>query len=510
MGHEKIPRGVAEESTSQWQLRLAISIPALLVLFTLAYGLISYQLFSAHWSALDRGGVGEHARTLLRGHLYGMLGLSLLGLFMGVGLAFTILRPIQAINETARLIAKGRLGERAPKVPASREIGDLSRSFNSMIDVLNESIQERNRYLMEGIMTGVLTVDLNGRITALNSTGAHILGLKSADVVGRTAVELKKMNEGRTPSIWAFLELALRQDKTQISEEIAIHGDGGSVALLAATSFLRDSEGIPLGLMLNFRDAGEIRRLNAQLSKTDQLAALGTFTMGLAHELRNPMGSIKGTIQLLKLKQGSEPESGEYLDRVVREVDRLDGFIRELLDFSHQSPTPPTPTDLNQSLRSAVHLARDAARTPHTDSIELLLDLEALPPVLAEPERLAQAFANIIRNDFEAVRPGSRIVLRTEARMEPAGPSVLVRIHNTGSTIAPEHREKIFDPFFSTKEHGSGLGLAVAYQIISQNQGTIDLAVGPDEVTFIIRFAAIRDAAALPAEADSAFKADAA
>lgn len=487
-------------ASDRWELRLAISIPALLVLFILAYGLVSYRLFSSNWDDLVSGGAGDVAKTILEGHLYAMILFSIVGMGVGMALAFTILKPIRAINETAQLIAQGKFNQRAPDVKAASELGDLSRSFNSMIEFLNESIQERNRYLLEGIMSGLLTATLDGEVTALNSTGSKILGLERADVVGQNLSELLSESRAEHRPLWNYLQQALRHDKTQMPDELVLKSGEGEIALLAATSVLRDAEGVPRGVMVNFRDAGQIRRLNEQLSKTDQLAALGMFTMGLAHELRNPLGAIKGLIQLLDLQKTPAEQIPEYLGRIVREVDRLDKLVQGLLDFSNSSPMAPESLDLNETLAVSLHAAREKSDPQRVAEIQIDEDLTDIPSIIAQPDRLVQAFANIISNAIEAARPGSRITLHTRRRAEPEGEFVTVRIHNTGSTIAHEDKTRIFDPFFSTKDKGSGLGLAIVYQIIAQNNGTIDLSVGPDDVTFIIRFRAEPGAAVAPSE----------
>ena len=487
------------EGASRWQLRLMISIPALLVLVTLGHGLIAYQILSARWSELEQAGAGDVARALLRNQLIAALVMTLLALAAGLGLAVTILKPIRAISETAQIIASGKLDQRPPRLATPREFGDLFRSFNSMVDFVNTSFQERNRYLIEGIVTGLLTVNMDGTLTALNSPGAKILGVASSDVVGRNVEDLPAMLPAKYRPFAHYLREALRRDPTRMPDEIVVDSDQGSSSLQVAMSVLRDARGTPNGIMLNFQDAARIRNLREQLSKTDHLAALGTFTMGLAHEIRNPLSSIKGTIQLMDLDEGTTAQSREMLNRVVREVDRLDLFIRELLDFSNASPSPPEDTDLNTVLHRAALMGQDESNPKH-EGISLVKNLRPVPRILGEPDRLTQAFANIIRNAFEAAQPESRITV--EARRTNVRNSVYVdvTIHNTGSTIAPEDRSKIFDPFFSTKERGSGLGLAIAYQIISQNRGTLDVTAGPNEVTFTARFRAGSDVESLNME----------
>lgn len=494
------------KSRRRWQIRLAISIPALMVLFTLAYGLISLQLFERHWAVLERVDTADVASKLLRAHLIAMIVLSVLAFITGLGLAFAILRPIQAIQETAQRIATGRLDLRSPRVSASPEIGDLSRSFNSMIEFVNESIQERNRLLIESIVSGILTVDHSGRVTALNSTGAKLLGLESASVLGRKLSYLRDHLPSLYHPLWDHLADCLRLDRPPMPDELPLGTGPGRKALLVAASVQRGEDGRASGVVINFRDSAELRNLNAQLVKTDQLAALGTLTMGMAHELRNPLGSIKGIIQLLMLGGVSESERRDYLERAVREVNRIDRFVAELLDFSNQSPARSIPAQLNDALHESAQIVPSLSESVAAKGIELVEDYDDVPLVMMESERIVRAFGNILRNAYEAAAPGSRVTLRTRVRREEDGTFVLAYVHNTGSFIPAAHQARIFDPFFTTKEKGTGLGLAIAHQIITQQEGTLDVTSGADEVAFIARF---RAEVGLPAKSAIPLKASA-
>jgi two-component system, NtrC family, sensor histidine kinase AtoS len=438
-------------------MRLVISVPALLVLFTLAFGLISYFLIMSHWDLLESRGLDGTAADLLQGHLIAMIVLAVLSAAAGVGIVYTILRPIRAIERTARGIIEGRLDQRVPPIAASDELGRLSHSFNSMIDFLNGCIEDRNRYMVEGIMTGLLLVDLEGRIKALNATGARLLGLDSASVLGRAVSDLRG-DASSDDTLWDDLEETLRSDVSGLTDEIVLNTSVGGVSLMVAISVLRDGRKGPFALMLNFRDAAEMRQLSEQLGKTDHLAALGTFTMGLAHEIRNPLGSIKGMIQLLALESPQSEDAKDIIQRVVGEVNRLDRFIRELLDFSQEAPSPAVDVDLVELLHHSISEVRGQFSPEGDGATNLHVDLPQLPYVMGEPDRLIQAFSNILRNAFEAARPGSRITLRADCPGKGDDRKVILHFHNTGSTIRANDMDKVFDPFFSTKPRGSGLG----------------------------------------------------
>lgn len=493
------------ESQQRSQLRLSIAVPVLLVLFPLAYGLISVQLHENFLSRLSGPTAQDTVGASLRMHLYMMLLLSGVALVTGVGLVyFEILRPIRAIQDAMGRITRGEsYHPEARRFGTAPELGDLSNSFNGMINFVNSSIQERNRYMLESINTGILTADRTGRVVAVNVRGEEILGFGSADLIGLRPRTLRERSPARLGPIADFIEACLRGDSAGLPEVIELGSAGVGTLLHIAPSILRDEDDELSGIILNFRDAARIQSLHERLARTDRLAALGTFSMGLAHELRNPLGSIKGTAQLLKMEaaSGAITDAAVYTDRIVQETDRLDRFLAELLDFSSNSVDRPALVDMNEVITSALNQVRWRFEERfESGAIHLIQNLGAIPLVLIESNRMVQAISNILRNAVEAMPDGERLTIETKVRTERGLRYVEARIHNTGSSIPPADRSKVLDPFFTTKERGSGLGLAIAYQIITHQPGTLDIEGGEDDVAFILRFPAARSAdTAVPA-----------
>ncbi len=474
---------------NRWQIRLVITVPALLVLFILVYGLVSYSAFTSYWDKLLMAGVGEIAGRLLRVHMITMVALAVLAALMGLALSYTILRPIQAITQAAEMVARGQLDKYATSMPAARELGDLSRTFNSMIDTLNRSITERNRALMEGIPLGIITVDLNGHITAINPTAIDILKLDGDWTQGLTLDAIAQEQPVAAQPLLDFLEQARRGETIDTSEVTLIGGDG-EAGLIISAFYMREAGQSPYGIVFNLRDSALIRDLSAHFNRTDQLAMLGTFTFGLAHELRNPLGAIKGLSQLLLMDRRLPSDTSQYLTRMVHEVDRVDTLLQELFDLSHQPAALVNQVDLAHALAEANRLARHGLPAEKVDSVQMEHHFEPMPPLPAQADRLAQAFSKIIINAYEATPPGGRITLGARHIAQNGQLQWEVRIHNTGSTIDPSQRNKIFEPFQTSKDRSSGLGLTIANQIISQNGGLLKLETGADEVTFIATFTA--------------------
>ncbi len=224
------------------------------------------------------------------------------------------------------------------------------------------------------------------------------------------------------------------------------------------------------------------------LARTDQLAALGAFSMGLAHELKNPLGSIKGLAQLME-------ENGEHGNinqnstaRIVQEVDRMDSFIRELLDFGQQANVSIVSSDLAQLAAEAMASAKSGSNWVDDKGLKIVEDRMPAGPVLLQKERILRALTNIILNAFEATPEGGTVQLATFISGKGDASRAICQIDNDGPAIPEADRERIFEPFYTTKPKGTGLGLAMASQIVVQNGGTLTAEPRPTGARFVLAF----------------------
>lgn len=497
-GAETSDRPSRSGDNSRWQMRLVITVPALLILFILTYGLISYLSFTSHWAELEEAGAFDLAADLLRIHMTAMVVLAVIAAFMGVALSWSILRPIRAIARVAEDVALGKFDRYAPDIPASRELGDLSRTFNAMIDQLNHSIAGRNRRLIEGIPMGVLTVDMDGRINTVNPMAAESLGLDISELMGLSFDQIEPKVSAQAQPLAAFMSQTLRQDVARATHEVTLEtgqADTSKRSLIITATALKGTDHKPFGVMFHFRDAEQVRDLSVQIGRTDHLAMLGTFSLGLAHELRNPLGAIKGLSQLLLLERGLPETTGGYLERMTREVDRVDRVVRELLDLSIQPVGRPVPTDISLMLTEAREMARLGIAPEQLDAVAIDCHIAPMPRLLLQGDRMAQAIAKIINNAYHACEAAGRIRVKTQWQSQPGGTyACQIHIGNNGPAIDPQIQAKIFEPFFTTREKATGLGLTIANQIVVQNEGTIELRNGEAGVEFIIRFDPARTA----------------
>ena len=211
----------------------------------------------------------------------------------------------------------------------------------------------------------------------------------------------------------------------------------------------------------------ELQKSFEQLRRADRLSALGELSAGLAHEVRNPLGSIDGAVQILGRRDLAEETRQEFKEMASREVARLKGLVTHFLEFARPQPPHVVASDVGLLLQSVATLASETARMTQ---IEIVVEAAAaLPSIAVDPEQIRQVLLNLTINATQAMPKGGQIKLRAVRD----GESVRIEVEDEGVGIPAEDVERVFDPFFTTRSNGTGLGLPIAYQIVSQHGGHI-------------------------------------
>lgn len=219
-----------------------------------------------------------------------------------------------------------------------------------------------------------------------------------------------------------------------------------------------------------------------QLRRADRLSALGELSAGVAHEIRNPLGSIKGAAEILKDDYSPDEPKYEFIEILLKESDRLNQIVQEFLSFARPKAPELRATDINEAIDSVLTLTAQAARKAGV-SVEKRLDASIGMRDL-DAGLLKQAFLNLVLNAIQAMPRGGFLTVESGLR----GGSVEVKISDTGVGIAPENRKKLFTPFFTTKKDGTGLGLAITFRIVQNHRGVIDVESEPGKgATFTVR-----------------------
>ncbi len=333
--------------------------------------------------------------------------------------------------------------------------------------LVDRTLAEMRSYtenVVESMASGLVTVDTNRRIVSTNRKASRLLGLDMKQVQGRPL-------EGLIPSQSLNLNEVIEQGKGIIEKEVDCPGgQEGTVPLSVSVTPLKDAEGGNMGAVIILRDLREIRELQEKVRRSERLAALGRLASGVAHEIRNPLSSIKGFAQYFRDKFEAGTEDKSYADIMIQEVERLNRVITQLLDFGRPKELRLDLHPLSRILEHPLQLIRADLNKRGIKLIESPFPEEK---VRVDSDQITQALLNIFLNAIESMERGGELRVGVVSKPERGG--VQIWISDSGSGITQRNLSKIFDPFFSTKKKGTGLGLAITANIIEAHGGEISV-----------------------------------
>ena len=255
-------------------------------------------------------------------------------------------------------------------------------------------------------------------------------------------------------------------------------GDNKPVPLSVSGSKIVNEEGDFVGNILILRDLGEVRSLQEEIRRKEKLAAVGSLAAGIAHEIRNPLSSIKGLATYFGDKFAETDEDKEFAGVMVREVDRLNRVISELLEFARPSALKLKQTNINELLEHSIRLVHQDAKSK---DIEIDLSVSGdLPSALLDADRFSQALLNLYLNGIQAMDEGGMLSVKSTLAK---GGEIKLEITDTGKGIDADEVNKVFDPYFTTKSKGTGLGLAIVHKIVAAHNGEIRIRSTPGKGT---------------------------
>jgi two-component system sensor histidine kinase PilS (NtrC family) len=363
-------------------------------------------------------------------------------------------------------------------------------------------LRDLHQRTVESIGSGILTVDEQGRVTSFNPEAERITGLDASAATGRPLDSL-------IPGAWPFV---LGEAQAGIDGEGSIGRDrlayrnarDEDLYLGLAHSKLRGEDGGSVGHVVIFQDVSAVVSMERDLRRSERLAAVGEMAARMAHEIRNPLASISGSVQILQSRPdvvAADPEHEHLMGIVVREVDRLNGLISDFLRYSRPAPIKPEPVRLAALIEEIAEVS--AGRDDGEVEVELDLDHSAV--VLADPDQLRAVIWNLWNNALEAMGGVGRLSARVamlprdlSQEVSPVGRNresggstpldhsarlAWLEIEDTGRGIEPEDLERIFEPFFTSKQDGTGLGLATVQRLVEQHEGAIEVDSRPGEGT---------------------------
>ncbi len=343
--------------------------------------------------------------------------------------------------------------------------------------------------ILENIDRAVIAFSQAGLVTLFNPAAEALMEHSSRQMTGRHFLEIFKDQE----TLLYLVKVALEEGRSITDDEgLYLNRDNASpLPVNAYAAPIYTKHGDQDGVVMIIRDLSRIKELEGTLRRADRLSILGTLAAGLAHEIKNPLGGIKGAAQLLSMELSDENTLQDYTRIMIKEVDRINFIIEELMSLGDPKPPQIDDVDLAKTLNDITLLQKEAARA---QNIRFVLRLDpSIPPVQGDENLLTRLFLNLIKNAREAIDHDGEVVIETRVASNyhmtgpgrRSSPMVDIVISDTGCGIAREELERIFTPYFTTKTEGSGLGLAVSQKIIEDHHGLLKIESSPGEGTTV-------------------------
>lgn len=326
---------------------------------------------------------------------------------------------------------------------------------------------------------GVLTTDRKEIITSINPRGSELLGLEG-DVVGRPLSDV-----GNEHTLLCVLCSHVNAHHSPVRDcDYTITRQGHEQTLRAGCSLLRNERQEELGTVIHVRDVSERALMEQRLRRMERYAGLGSLATGLQHEIKNPLSALSLHVQLLDealMDQSASAEVEEMLGVIRTEIRRLTSVVEGFRDYASMSEPGRTAVDLAASINKLVRFIRPQAEQQQV-KVEVVLPEEKLPPIKADSVHIDQVLLNLALNALQAM-PGAG-TLTIGLSLE--GDWFRIEVSDTGKGIPVEYRERIFDPYFTTRNEGTGMGLALCEKMVRQHDGTIELTTGSTGTTFTV------------------------
>jgi two-component system sensor histidine kinase PilS (NtrC family) len=360
---------------------------------------------------------------------------------------------------------------------ASR-LADRQRSGEELREATKSlaSLRALHERIIESIRSGLITTDLDGTIFTFNAAATEITGHSAESVKGSSIFDL-------IPGIGRNLEEASQEaDEMQSRHEADLNTPDGFVVRIGysvARLYSEDNESS--GYIVTFQDLTEIRSMEESIRRKDRLAAVGRVGAGLAHEIRNPLGAMRGAIQVLESSMPPNSIQTDLMGIILRESDRLNSIITNFLSYAKPKVGNYTEIDLREAIKDTATLMRHSPDLKDSHNI-----IEQMPPqplfVSADQTQIQQVFWNLTRNAIQAMPEGGDLTITLEPTPNDRAKIVF---SDTGNGMPPEQVEQLFEPFATSTTGGTGLGLSIVYQIIRDHNGTINVRSSEGEGTTI-------------------------
>lgn len=344
--------------------------------------------------------------------------------------------------------------------------------------------QQEYALILENIDDAIMTVNQQGQIILFNSAAQDYTGLSEKQAIGKSFFKCFQWQE----TLCYLVRTTLDEGRSISNHETVTLKTSGSqqrqVSITVSPIFSTPKP--QQGAVIVLHDLTRIRSLESTVRHADQLSMIETMAAGLAHEIKNPLGGIKGSAQLLQLELDSDSELQEYPQLIVREAERVNRIIEELLNLSHPRKARLESINIGQLLIEIVKLHKNTAS--NRDVLFIWKLDPSIPDIQGDRDLLTRLFLNLIKNSCEATTNKSEIIIATQVNAEyhlslpgtRPTPMVKISISDQGPGISATELEKIFTPFYTTKTAGNGLGLPICQKIVTDHEGLLQFTDRPE------------------------------
>lgn len=464
-------------SLIQWQIRAQFLIDSLLVTWLVwRTGDLTSPYITLYIVLIAVSSVFLRPRSTI------LMALVCIGMFSGLAIltGFSVVDSFGVQQTRAKIVqilsfhavaffVVGLLASRlADRQRSGEELREATKSLASL-----RALHER---IIESIRSGLITTDLDGTIYTFNAAATEITGLTADSVKGTSIFDL-------IPGIGRNLDAASDEENdVQSRHEADLNTpDGFAVRIGYSVARLYSEDNESSGYIVTFQDLTEIRSMEESIRRKDRLAAVGRVGAGLAHEIRNPLGAMRGAIQVLESSMPPNSVQTDLMGIILRESDRLNSIITNFLSYAKPKVGNYTEIDLREAIKDTATLMRHSPDLKESHSI-----VEKMPPqplfVSADQTQIQQVFWNLTRNAIQAMPGGGELTISLESAPNDRAKIVFA---DTGNGMSPEQVEQLFEPFATSTTGGTGLGLSIVYQIIRDHNGTINVRSSEGEGTTI-------------------------
>ncbi len=346
----------------------------------------------------------------------------------------------------------------------SQHLRAVEKELEKKIDSL-EQLQMLTRHIVTSIRSGLFTTDLEGRITLFNSTAEELTEKPRGEAVSRPIQSV--IGQG----LWEKVTGAdlFKNARALRHEEWLLLPSGARRFLGFSVSPLLEQERRLIGYVVSFQDLTDIKRLEEEVRLKDRMAAVGQMAAGIAHEIRNPLAAMRGSVEILRSHLAPEGSDKRLLEIPIRESDRLNKFVEDFLCFAKPARIARKPLDLTALIRDWAALMENSPEVKGKHTVDICT-LTPEIPIVGDPDKLKQVFWNLAQNAFRAMPSGGTLTITAKVAEDGGGD---IMFQDAGTGMTEEEKSHLFQPFHSGFTGGTGLGLSVTFQIVDEHRGRI-------------------------------------